>query len=146
VDGARDDGLAAVVAGSEHVLGDPFLRDRHGALALAEELGPGFLRAWFDGRVPDRVLQDHRAAAADQLATYARHVRDAADDDVVVMVSHDWNVALVREIVLGVRHEEAWPHFLDGFVVAVDGDDVLVGHGGRTRRTTAQATATPVSG
>ncbi len=149
VQGARAAGVAASVVGSDVVLGDPFLRDRRRALALAHDLGHGFLRAWFDGRVDDDVLQDHRAAAADQLSAWSRHiaapddVRDAVGqgdnvrvdaDDVVVMVSHDWNIALVREVLLGVRHEDTWPHFLDGIVVALDGEAVVVGYGGRTAR------------
>jgi hypothetical protein len=140
VQGARAGGAEAVVVGEDVVLGDPFLRDRRRALALAHELGHGFLRAWFDGRVDDDVLQHHREAAHHQLAAWARHVGrpDGADrvhdDDVVVMVSHDWNIALVREVVLGVRHEDTWPQFLDGVVVALDGDDVVVSYDGRTGR------------
>jgi hypothetical protein len=149
VRGARACGIAAVVHGPDVALGDPFLRDRHQALALAHELGPAFLRAWFDGRVGDDVLQDHRAAARDQVAAWARHVDDAGDDasggDVVVLVSHDWNVALVREVVLGVRHEETWPHFLDGVVVALDGDEVVVAYDGRAARVPLTA-RTPIAG
>ena len=134
VAGARAAGLVADVQGSDVVLGDPFLRDRRRALEHAHALQHGFLRAWFDGRVDDDVLQDHRAAAADQVAAWARHLDDGAAADVVVLVSHDWNIALVREVVLGVRHEDTWPHFLDGVVVARDGGDVVVGYGGRTAR------------
>jgi broad specificity phosphatase PhoE len=150
VQGARDTGIDAVVVGSDVVLGDPFLRDRRRALEHANELQHGFLRAWFDGRVDATVLQPARDAVADQLAAWARHIDDGDDGDVAVLVSHDWNIALVREHVLGVAHETTWPHFLDGVVVVLDGDEVVVhfdGQTGRAPRTTAsQSTASQTTG
>jgi hypothetical protein len=132
--GADAVGVAAIVVGHDPGLGDPFLRDRQRALALAEELGPRFLRHWFEGRVAASVLQEHQEAAAQQLAVWAHHVETTEIDSAVILVSHDWNLALVREVVLGIRHEDAWPHFLEGVVIAVDGDDIVVGSCGRTGR------------
>lgn len=135
--GLADVGVDVVVGGADSGLGDPFLRDRDASLALAGQLGPSFLRAWFDGHISDAVLQEHRAACHDQVSTWARHLRQADNDELIILVSHDWNIALVREVVLGVSHETTWPHFLDGVVVVADADDggVAVSFAGRTART-----------
>ena len=51
-----------------------------------------------------------------------------------VLVTHDWNLALVREELLGITPERAWPDFLDGVVVSVDGDELLIEAHGRVGR------------
>jgi broad specificity phosphatase PhoE len=134
VQGARSAGAEAVVVGADTVLGDPFLLDRRRALAHAQDLGHQFLRAWFSGAAPEGMLQDHRAAARDQLAAVQRHLMSSTPDDVVVFVSHDWNIAIVREVALQFAYELSWPGFLDGVVVALDEDDVLVAFDNRTGR------------
>ena len=41
---------------------------------------------------------------------------------VIVAVSHDWNIAAVREVTVGSRFEDVgWPQFLDGVVIDDDG-------------------------
>ena len=50
------------------------------------------------------------------------------EHDLVVAVTHDWNIAALREHRLSLRYEDAgWPQFLDGVVVSVlDAADVVV--------------------
>ena len=69
--------------------------------------------------------------------------REAPAGSLTHVCTHDWNIMLVRETYLGVRHEEqGWAEFLDG--------PVLVLHNGECRltwrdRTTAMPLFAPAS-
>lgn len=120
-------------------LASPFVLDPERAFALAAELDtfPRFLRDWFDGKLPADVLMPRREAALGQVAAVLEHLAGAGGlrtDALHVFVSHDWNILLVREEMLGHRLEEGWPHFLDGFALSVDGDDVVIETEGRVSR------------
>jgi broad specificity phosphatase PhoE len=136
VDGARAAGVVAELIGADASFGDPFLLDRPRALRIAATHGPGFLRAWCDGQLPSSLFEPWAQAARGQVTAASRHLagRDVDDDAITVIVSHDWNIAIVREAFLGFRPEQGWPSFLDGVVVASDDNDVVVAFDGRTAR------------
>jgi len=120
---------AARVIGARDHLGGPYLRDPPRALEAAWRLGSGFLRQWFDGAFPSSLLQPLAEAARDQV----RWAVDALDQDdsprLAILVSHDWNLMLVREHFFGVRHEDAgWIDFLDGVAVCRAPDGVTVSY------------------
>lgn len=125
VEGARAAGADAALVGATERLAAPFIKDKERALALAEELGHGFIRAWFNDTFPD-VFEPRSAAAHGQLDVVAEHLASSVDDTLWVFVSHDWNVALVREELLGVRPEDRWPQFLDGVAIGVQGEEMIV--------------------
>ncbi|OGQ17863.1 MAG: hypothetical protein A2138_06660 [Deltaproteobacteria bacterium RBG_16_71_12] len=133
--GALEAGAAARVEGTVATLGNPFVKDRTRAWALVHEIGPRFIREWFDGKLPADVFEPRAAAAHAQLAAVDGALatqRDALATH--VLVTHDWNLALVREELLGITPERAWPDFLDGVVVSVDGDELLIEAHGRVGR------------
>ena len=116
-------------------LASPFVLDPERLFALAGSAFPTFLRDWFDGKFPVDVVMPRGAAALGQLSAVLEHLNDRAA--LHVFVSHDWNILLVQEEILGQPLEERWPHFLDGFALAIDGDDVVVEgekHTGRRKR------------
>lgn len=125
VEGARAAGCDAALVGPVAELAYPFVRDPLRAWPLVEELGAGFIRHWFDGLVATDIFDPPAHAARDQLEAIVRVLGSAPDAHgdrpaLNVFVSHDWNVALLREDVLGVRPEEGWPGFLDGIALALD--------------------------
>ena len=133
--GATEAGATTKVKGVVETLGNPFIRDRTRAWALVHEMGPRFIRAWFDGELPSDVFEPRSAAARTQLAAVSEALRAPAADDVAhVLVTHDWNLAIVREELLGVTPERTWPEFLDGVVVSLDGDELVVEALGRVGR------------
>jgi broad specificity phosphatase PhoE len=123
VAGAREAGVRAELLSSVALLGSPFVLDRERAYALVRQIGAGFIRDWFDGKLPHDVFEPRAVAVEKQLAAVVEHLMEPAFH---VFVSHDWNIALVREEVLGVSPETRWPAFLDGIAIALDGDDVIV--------------------
>lgn len=132
--GAQAAGGAAVVRGTVDTLGNPFIKDRARAWALVRQRGPRFIREWFDGKLPAEVFEPRAQAARAQLLAVDGALRATDVDTVHVLVTHDWNLAIVREEWLGITPERAWPDFLDGVVVSVDGDDLVVEAHGRVGR------------
>lgn len=140
VEGVLAAGGRAELVCEVQALASPFVLDPERAFALAAKLDtfPRFLRDWFDGKLPPDVLMPRRDAAIAQVAAVLEHIDDGVGvprkDALHVFVSHDWNILLVREEMLGHRLEEGWPHYLDGFALSVDGDDVVIETEGRTGR------------
>lgn len=105
-------------------LATPFLRDPERAAIAAHEQGPRFIRSWFDGTLPPGIMQPRDDAAEGQLQVLGETLR-RAETDICVFVTHDWNIALLRESYLGLRPDEhGWPGFLDGLVLSWH-EDVL---------------------
>jgi broad specificity phosphatase PhoE len=139
VDGVRSAGARAELICEVSALASPFVLDTERMLQLAAgvETFPRFLREWFDGKLPIDVLMPRRDAAHAQLAAVLEHLDDSGTlrtDALHIFVSHDWNILLVREEILGHRLEESWPHYLDGFAFSVDGDDMVIEAGERSSR------------
>jgi hypothetical protein len=131
--GASSSGADAQLGRALEALGNPFVLDRQRFWEIVKSTGPTFIRAWFDGKLPADVFMPLSLAAQSQLNAIGAGL-DEIDHGVGVFVSHDWNIALVREAVLGVTPEKAWPDFLDGIVVALDGSDFVVELDGRIGR------------
>lgn len=148
VDGALRQGVRAQVEGKLDALGSPFVKDLARAADIAQQHGfPGFLRAWFDGVLPYDVFAPAEPAAHEQVDAAARAIKPGAD--LHVLVTHDWNIALIKEKLLGVRIDDnkaAWPNYLDGLVVAVDahGNIHVEAHGRRASIEAQRASTPPV--
>jgi broad specificity phosphatase PhoE len=120
---ARGLGGAHVVRGPMSLLGTPYILDNEGFSAACQRHGRNFLRAWFDGDVADHHCVPLHHAAPEQRDAVTSLVRNS-QARVVIGVTHDLNVALVREHHFGHRMTDRWPVFLDGYVVHEDGPAV----------------------
>jgi broad specificity phosphatase PhoE len=104
--------------------GADYLLDPHEVVRLYASGAHAFVRRWFDGGIAENVIAS-RDVVVDRVMGAARAL--LAAHPFSVAVTHDWNVAAVRETALGVRLEHTgWPAFLDGFVVVDDGARVVV--------------------
>ena len=117
-------GRKAVVVGERHAFGAHYLKDDAGIARAYLRHGRGFVRAWFDGDIDAAVIDPCDIVAKTQLTA----LRTALDSHAfVVAVSHDWNIAALREHALGLRFEDhGWPQFLDGVVAWIDGNKLVV--------------------
>lgn len=124
--GVSDAGRAAHVVGEAPALGASYLKDTGGLARSYLKHGKNFVRAWFDGEIDRDYIDPCDVVATRQLEALKHNL---VDHEFVVAVSHDWNIAAVREHSLGLRFEDVgWPKFLDGVVVwfDVDRDRVVV--------------------
>lgn len=118
---------SARVIGKRGHLGGPYLIDPKPALDEAARLGPRFVREWFNGALPPSLVQPLTEAARSQIADALEVLDGPERPRLAVLVSHDWNLMLVREHVFGIRHEEAgWIDFLDGVAIGRSADGASV--------------------
>lgn len=114
-------------------LGGPYLKDPSAALEVAAKLGSSFVREWFSGGVTPTLVEPLHVAAQFQAWSAFSVLNHPMRPRLVVLVSHDWNLMLVREHYLGVRHEDAgWIDFLDGVVLHDSSDGARVSYRGRS--------------
>jgi hypothetical protein len=105
------------IVGAADALGVDYILDPAEAARLATEHGDHFIRLWFSGQVGPAVIRGAEQIAARKLAhlTERLHEPCAHGRRLDLHVSHDWNILTLRELLCGVRHEEAgWLNFLDG--------------------------------
>lgn len=114
------------------VFSGPFIYDLDPVLDTYLGLGNGsFLRAWFDGELAPEIIQPASAAAADQLAGLGDLLPERGPH-LGLVISHDWNIALVRECLLAQRHEDVGlPAVLDGLLCWREGAGLALRSGDR---------------
>ena len=81
--------------------------------------GEPFVRLWFSGRIDEAYILPAARIATAKLAFLTERLRESCEKGrrLDLHITHDWNVIILRELMLGVRHEETgWPAFLDGLV------------------------------
>jgi hypothetical protein len=119
--GAAIAGCTVEAVAPEAVLGVDYIVDVAEAGRLTVLHGEHFVRLWLTGQVPSTVIRPAAEMVAAKLAYLGRRLQEPASDGVRLdlHVSHDWNILAVRELTLGVRHEDAgWLTFLDGLAFA----------------------------
>ena len=85
--------------------------------------GEHFVRLWFSGQVGDNLILPPAGIARHKLTFLREKLAEpvASGRRLDLHISHDWNVIILRELLLGVRHEEAgWAPFLDGVAFTAD--------------------------
>jgi len=123
--GLRERDVEHALHGEVGMLGEHYVRDVERGNAHARQHRHAYLRAWLDGVIPDDVLVAKREAGRGQLRAVVELAPAAGD--LTVMVTHDWNIALLRETLLGLTHEAfGWPGFLDGILFVVEAYEVRV--------------------
>lgn len=123
--GAVRAGLSVELVGPQTELGVAYILDQIETGRMSGVHGEHFVRLWFTNQVPERLILRAPAIARRKLAYLTARLQEpvSAGRRLDLHVSHDWNVLILRELLLGVRHEEAgWAPFLDGVVFAPDAD------------------------
>ncbi len=118
---------AGELLGPDEGLGIPYIRDLERLVALASHMGQReFAARWFSDELEPGVVQAAAEAARDLAAIATARLSAAAPGELRLLVSHDWNVLLIRERLMGLKHQElGWLDFLDG--VAFTADEGAIG-------------------
>jgi hypothetical protein len=115
--GLESTGCSVEIAGAERTLGVDYILDLKEAGRLTLLHGNHFVRLWFTGQIAPTVIRPVAHIAAGKLVYLTQRLQEpcARGRRLDVHVSHDWNVIILRELMLHVRHEEAgWLTYLDG--------------------------------
>ena len=113
----------------------PYLKDER-VLRVADDLGEGFMRVWFNGELDEAWISRTTDAADVVLRPVLERLSDPMGEGRLdVHVSHDWELVLLREELLGMRYEDVgWVEYLDGLVIYRDGDGFLVRYRDRSAK------------
>jgi broad specificity phosphatase PhoE len=105
-----------------------YVRDMRRVGGMMKHLTPQeTLRRWFAGDVPPEIMAPPREAAARLMAAITDRLAAAPSDHLMLCVSHDWSIYLLRHVVLGLRYGEHPPaEYLDGLAFWLDDDSLMV--------------------
>lgn len=118
--GAAAAGVQVELVGPQAPLGIDYILDDDALEPLLLRHGDAFVRLWFSGQIAERIIRPPQALAAAWL-TYLTAQMDHDPARLDLHVSHDWNAMILREFLLGIRHEDAgWLTFLDGLVFRLE--------------------------
>lgn len=115
--GVRAAGLDVQHVGPEAALGVDYILDLPEAGRLTDLHGEHFVRLWMEGKIPEPVVRATRHIMELKLRYLAPKLADpcSAGRRLDLHVTHDWNILVLRELTLGLRHEElGWLTYLDG--------------------------------
>lgn len=116
-EGASKIGLRTEILGPQEVLGVDYILDLVEAGRLTALHGDHFVRLWFEKKIPEAVIWSTDRLAEAKFSFLRRRLLEphSGGRRLDLHVSHDWNIIVLREYLLGVRHEDTgWLDFLDG--------------------------------
>ncbi len=120
--GAARAGLAVEILGAQPELGVAYILDQVETGRMSGLHGEHFVRLWFTNQVPELLIRRAPDIIGNKL-TYllAKLQEPATGRRLDLHISHDWNILILRELLLGVRHEDAgWASFLDGVAFTIE--------------------------
>lgn len=139
-EGAQSTGMRVEVCGPRERLSFVCTLDMPAAVSLWNTIGEEFVTRWLTGALPEHMME----APIDTARLTLREVDVALKDQTPhgrrldLHISHDWNIMVTRELLTGVRHEEAgWLGFLDGLSFSRCENSTLTVRAGNTERTCA---------
>lgn len=114
--------------GGDFISGDPHLINDQ----IAAHGQEGFLRRWFNGCYSSRDIAPLARSASIELNEALRQLQNS-ERGVIVNVTHDWNLILLREAYMNLRHEEiGTPPYLDSVAILKQANRFLIWSLGRT--------------
>lgn len=135
--GAGAAGLKIEHLGPETALGVDYILDLAEAGRLSQVHGEHFVRLWVKGEVSPQIIRHTKHIAETKMAYLTRRLLEPGKGGrrLDLHISHDWNIMVLREHLLGVRHEEAgWLSFLDGIGFCLQGGVLQVKYREHERR------------
>ncbi|WP_408622811.1 histidine phosphatase family protein [Desulfosudis oleivorans] len=103
----------------EETLSPYYVRNAHRFLEVCKTLSD-FFTQWFAGRISPEII-DHPSDIAGRMAGFWHHRLDTGstgEKTVDICITHDWNLFVAREYLLGLAHDAHGDvAYLDGVVV-----------------------------
>lgn len=116
-EGASAKGLGVELCGSVEALGIDYILDLPETGRLSQLHGDRFVRLWFSGKISTAAIRPAVDIAEEKIAFIAGRLGEPSQGGrrLDLHVSHDWNVIILRDHMLGIRYEDTeWLDFLDG--------------------------------
>lgn len=132
-EGANSNGIPCSLVGTREALGFGYTHDMPAACSRYFEIGDHFVSEWFSGQVASTIITPPAKVAQNTLDYLLPLLseNDGPGRRLDLHVSHDWNLLVMREMLFGLRHEEAgWLDFLDGVTFSLSGPQRASAHYG----------------
>jgi broad specificity phosphatase PhoE len=126
--GAQSAGIKVELVQPELALGVDYILDLAEAGRLSDLHGEHFVRLWIGGEIPQSVVRETSAIVETKLSYLIGKLGEPSSGGrrLDLHVTHDWNILIMREHVLGVRLEDAgWVTFLDGLAFSISAGQLL---------------------
>ena len=127
-EGAAKSGIFVELIGPQEALGVSYIQDLAEAGHMHHKHGDDFIRLWFTGQVPTSIILSPDGIATRKIVHVSQHLAEETSHGrrLDLHVSHDWNIIIMRELLLGVQHEQAgWLNFLDGVAFSQTKEGIL---------------------
>ncbi|MBU3915770.1 histidine phosphatase family protein [bacterium] len=98
------------------------------AKIMREEI-PDFVRYWFEGNISTDIIDSMDNAAIEIVGFLVDELKELPENHVNITISHDWNMYLIKEHFLDLKHEAAGKvEYLEGAVIYKENDKVYMAH------------------
>ena len=88
-----------------------------------------FIRNWIDGKFSPDILMDAGEVADRMFCGAIRGLTEKGENRIDVLVTHDWNMYLLKEFGLGLRHEEYGEvDYLEGVILFDKEGEIYMTH------------------
>ncbi|MFT3781990.1 MAG: histidine phosphatase family protein [Nibricoccus sp.] len=127
--GLKLSGVQVDPISAQESLGVDYILDLVEAGRLTDLHGEHFVRLWMRQEIPASVIRATKSIVEAKLSylTSKASEPETAGHRLDLHVTHDWNILILRELMLGLRHEETgWMTFLDGLAFSVIGNEMEV--------------------
>ncbi len=110
-------------------LAPSYVKEPQSLLEIMQEERPDFVRYWFDGNISKDIIETRDDAAMGIAGFLADELKDLPENHINVTISHDWNMYLIKESFLRLKHEDAGDvEYLEGAVVYQENDKMYLAH------------------
>lgn len=126
--GARSAGITVELVQPEPALGVDYILDMAEAGLLSDLHGEHFVRLWISGEISQAVIRETSTIVETKMSYLIGKLEEpnSGGRRLDLHVSHDWNILIMREHVLGVRLEDAgWAMFLDGMAFSISAGQLI---------------------
>ncbi|MCG8337825.1 MAG: histidine phosphatase family protein [Proteobacteria bacterium] len=130
-----DKGYVSQGGKTDHNMMEPYLSPSYvkkpfELIKVLQETSPNFIRQWFDGEISAEIIDPPRGAAQDIIGMLESKLEYLPENHINMGISHDWNLYLVKEYIMGLRHEDVGRvAYLEGLIVYQEqGKTFVVNH------------------
>lgn len=89
-----------------------------------------FIRNWINGKLPETTIMSAKTSVDRMLSFMTKNFQELPENSIDISVTHDWNIYLLKELGLGLKHEDNGAiDYLEGLVLfEKEGDIYLANH------------------
>lgn len=88
-----------------------------------------FIRNWIDGYIPETIMLNAKEAANSMFSYILQRFNEIPENAIDIFVSHDWNMYLLKELGVGLAHEQFGKiEYLEGLVFFMKDQTMFIAH------------------